>query len=132
MKFIKINKVNIFLLFFLACCVSCSSQKIISKSLPNNPTSYIFKIKIEDVRVVLEKNCNRNSSSKFNVRDIYYHGTWKKSSWPEAAKTALAGDDKKYDVWMRVTMDSSDIYFNKKGKPLKYLMECTAHFTAIK
>ena len=32
---------------------------------------------------------------------------------------------------MEITVDSSDIYFNKKGKPLKYLMECVAHFTAI-
>jgi hypothetical protein len=44
---------TVMLLFFS----SCFSQKLISKPLPNNPTSYIFKIKIEDAARILEKAC---------------------------------------------------------------------------
>lgn len=127
----KIKKVAIFLLFILVTSSSCGSQNVISKGLSNNPTSYIFKINIHDACVLLEKSCNRNSSFKFNIRDLYYHHTSKKSSWPQAAKTALAGEAHKYDAWMKITVDSSDIYFNKKGQPLEYLMECNAHFTSI-
>lgn len=113
------------------CAANCTSQKIICKKIPTNATSYIFDIKIEDARFAVEKSCYGNIDCGLNTHDVYYQGTWKKSGWPQAAKTALEGETHKYDVWMELTVDSSSIYFNKKGKPLKYLLECLLHFTSV-
>ncbi len=128
----KSRKINLLLIFVLASCVGCRSQKIVSKPLPNNPTSYVFNVKIEGIGKLFEHYCySKNYDSTFHLNNVYYYGTWKRSSWEEAAKIALAGDTHKNDVYMELIEGASDIYFNKKGRPLKYVMECLAHFTAI-
>jgi len=88
-------------------------------------------MKIDDARFTLEKGFFKYSDLKFEVSDVYYNGTWKRGSWPEAAREVLARDVNKYDVWMRVTVDSSDIYFNRKKKPFSYEMVCVAHFIPV-
>jgi hypothetical protein len=127
----KPRYVIITLSFLFTSVMDSYSQKITSKSLPNNPTSYIFKIKVEEARFTLEKSYYEFGGLSLYIHDIYYRGKWKRSSWPDVARNALSGDANKNDVWMQVSVDSSDVYFNKKGKPLGYEMECLVHFTAI-
>jgi hypothetical protein len=128
----KVKNISLFLLFFFVCGTGCDAQKVISKPLPNNPTSYIFKIKIADARFVLEKSLNKYGSLNLHIHDIYYQSTSKPLRWwPETAKKALAGEENKADVYMQVSVDSSAIYFDKKAKPFGYEMECVAHFTKI-
>ena len=132
MRYINKN-INLLLLFFFCCVTDCRSQKIISKGFHHNLTSFIFKIKVKDARFVLAKNLYKYSSLKFHVLDdVYYRSCFEKVRlWPAAAQDALFTEANKNDVWMRVSVDSSDVYFNKKNKPLEYEMECLVHFTAI-
>jgi hypothetical protein len=132
MRYIN-NNINLVLLFLFFCVTDCSSQKIISKGFHDNLTSYNFKIKVEDARFVLAKNLYKYSSLKFHVLDdIYYRSSFEKVRfWPTAARNALFIEANKNDVWMRVSVDSSDVYFNKENKPFEYEMECIVHFTAI-
>ncbi len=128
----KFKIVNIVFFNFLICCLSCNSQKLILKDFPNNPTSYTFKIKNENVHLFLENDASKFNTPKFYIRDIFYHGSPKKNNWwPVAAKNALSGETCNNDIWMQITVDSSDIYFSKKGEPLEYLVECVLHFTVI-
>jgi hypothetical protein len=131
-RYMKNKIFNLFLLWFLVCATGCRPKRILSKILPNNPTGYIFKIKAVDARFVLAKNLHKYSSLKFHVlEDIYRSSFEKVRLWPTAAKKALFVEANKDNVWMRVSVDSSDVYFNNKNKPLEYEMECLVHFTAI-
>ncbi|HTD99340.1 MAG TPA: hypothetical protein VK668_08625 [Mucilaginibacter sp.] len=125
------KKVIFFASLFLVCSASCYSQKVISKPLPENPISYIFEVKIKDAPSFLEKGYYKYGGVNLFIHDIYYWGTWKTGRWPEIATKVLAGELNKYDVYMQVSVDSSNTYFNKKGKPFEYEMECVAHFTTI-
>jgi hypothetical protein len=131
-RFVKYINIKIVFFSFFICGLSCSSQKLISKDFPNNPISYTFKMKIENPGFFLEKYVRRFNTLKFFIHDIFYNGSSRKvNEWPDAVKNSLSGEANKNDIWMQLTVDSSDIYFNKKGKPFEYLMECVAHFTAI-
>jgi hypothetical protein len=129
----KNKKICVLLLFLLVYVFECNAQKIVVKPFPNNPTSYIFKVNIDDARFILAKSFYKYSSSKFHVIDnVFYYGCPKKLSWwPIVAKNALCNKDNQYDIWMQMSVDSSDIYFNKIGNPFAYEMECIVHFTAI-
>jgi len=128
----KIRSLNLCSLLILICYSNCSAQKVTSKPIPNNPTSYIFKIKIAEARIVLEKSLNKYGSVNLHVHDIYYQSTSKPLRlWPETAKKALAGDENRSDFYMQVSVDSSAIYVDRKGRPFGYEMECITHFTKI-
>ena len=121
----------IILLSLLIFNEECTAQRIISKEFPDNPTSYMFKIKIDDARFALERGIFKYSDLKFEIKDIYDNGTWKRTYWPEEVKDALSKEVNKYDVWMSIAVDSSDIYFKNKKRSFGYEMVCIAHFTPI-
>jgi hypothetical protein len=109
----------------------CTSSNIVSKALPSNPTNYVFKVKIEQANRLLKKWILFYSTMKFGVDEIRYNGDGNFNIWSGEAKMALHSETIKNDVWMTISVDSSDTYFNKKGKPFEYVMECLAHFTYI-
>lgn len=129
----KINYV-IILLFTLFFGVSCRSQKIYLKNpLPNNPTSYTFKISTNDVLNVLQK-CHYDSyysGQKLKIVELYHNYNNRfKSLWPDEVKTILSNNENKYDFWIKILVDSSDIYFIKQ-KPLEYTLECIGHINKV-
>ena len=67
-----IKKLSCFLgvTILLSFCSDCFSQKVISKPLPDNPTSYIFKMKINDAARSLEKGYNASKGARLHV-EIY-------------------------------------------------------------
>jgi hypothetical protein len=109
----------------------CRSSKIVSRALPDNPTSYIFKVKIDQSNKLLKKWMHFYSTMKFGVNELYYVGDGYYDIWASRAKGSLRSENNIHDVWMTIEVDSSDIYFDKKGRPLEYTMECLAHFTPI-
>ncbi len=124
------NILLILLIYFFA--LSCNLPRIVSKELPRNPTSYIFKMKMDSVGSFFQKSYFKyHNGLKFDLEDIYYYPNWKGSSAPESATKALSMDAQRNDVWMILKVDSSLTYFSKKRKTLEYLMECRAHFSMV-
>lgn len=128
----KISKYLI--IVFIFTLISCSSQKILLKNpLPNNPTSYIFKTKLNEVTKLLQGGYidSYYSGHKLKIIEMYHNDYDKfKKIWPNRVKTILSTEENKYDIWMKIGIDSSEIYINK-DKPLEYLMECLAHLSII-
>jgi hypothetical protein len=126
------RKKSIILLMLIALLTcACHSSKVLSKELPDNPTNYMYHIKIDSANKFLKKFILYCSTMKFGADEIRFNGDGYYSIWSNEAKSALKGEEYKYDVWMIVKVDSSDVYYNKNGKPLEYILECRAHFTSI-
>src|ERR1700761_2351484 len=91
------------LILLVTATAKCFAQVVIAKPIPSNPISYTFKTKVENVPIALETNSKKYNTPKFEVSNIYYRNTLKPIRWwPEIAKNALAGENNKHDIYMKV------------------------------
>jgi hypothetical protein len=120
------------LIIALSLFTCCSSPRIVSRALPDNLTSYVFKVKIENANILFKKfYFTYHNNFGFYLDDIFFNGDSLNRIWSDIARATLKNEANKYDVCFELIEDSSLIYSNKKGKPFEYLMAGIAHFTFI-
>ncbi len=112
--------------------IDCSPHIVATRRSVDNPTNYLFKMHMVDAGPMLERHAKTFNSGKFDMEEICYHGSAKPEKWwPVAAQKALSRDSGRAKIWLRVSVDSSEIYRGKDGLPLGYLMECALSLIAV-
>ncbi len=124
-----------FLLLTIISVFGCASRKFYASTFPANPTAYVFPIRIDSVGKVFKKYYFKHHNDlNFGLEGISFQGDgYSKSHWEDLMKEypSLPGEENKYDIWMRLTTDSSTVYYGKNSRKPEYTMECKAHCEAV-
>ena len=123
-----------FSMLFVLVMQGCSSGRIVQKEISASyPVAYTFKCKPENFGNLFKSYYFKyHNDLNFYLTNITFNEEGVNRISAEQAKLKGLFDEKnKYDVWMMFFVDSSETFFSKTGKPMRYFMECKAHVIPI-